>query len=339
MKLSGAVLGAAVFLVGCAGAPDRVDPPLQLQRRVPAPLAVVASDDSAVAEYDARYGFPGVPGRRFGRLVGPGDALACQVWPEGSRGTVFVLHGYLDHMGQAAPAIRELVAADFSVVAFDLPGHGLSEGPRMGLDSISTYVAALDSVFRVAARLGLPRPWIALGHSTGGAVLLEAARRPDFPLQAVILVAPLVRHAWWRLSGAFLPVAGLVTDSVDRRRKIVSTHDTAFQASIARDPLQGRVLPFSWERAVRRWEATLDTGRWAPVPWLWLQGGADRVVDGSHGEGWARSHLENIRIVEVPGAYHHLLEEAEPWRSRAWVPVRAFLDSVAPPLPDPRPEG
>ena len=42
------------------------------------------------------------------------------------KGTVFVMHGYYDHVGIYDHIIEYLIDQRFSVVAFDLPGHGLS---------------------------------------------------------------------------------------------------------------------------------------------------------------------------------------------------------------------
>ena len=42
------------------------------------------------------------------------------------KGLVLLVHGYFDHMGTWRWIIPELTKAGYRVVAFDLPGHGLS---------------------------------------------------------------------------------------------------------------------------------------------------------------------------------------------------------------------
>ncbi|SUV72968.1 lysophospholipase [Acinetobacter baumannii] len=39
-----------------------------------------------------------------------------------------LLHGYLEHSGIYQPIIREILEQGFSVITYDLPGHGLSNG-------------------------------------------------------------------------------------------------------------------------------------------------------------------------------------------------------------------
>ena len=44
------------------------------------------------------------------------------------RGTVFILHGYFDHVGLYSQLIDRCLGAGFDVLAYDQPGHGLSSG-------------------------------------------------------------------------------------------------------------------------------------------------------------------------------------------------------------------
>jgi alpha-beta hydrolase superfamily lysophospholipase len=45
-----------------------------------------------------------------------------------SRATVFVLHGWAEHMLRHEPLISDLTAAGYDVYALDHQGHGLSDG-------------------------------------------------------------------------------------------------------------------------------------------------------------------------------------------------------------------
>ena len=46
------------------------------------------------------------------------------------RGNALVIHGFTDHTGLYGPLLRQLLAAQMNVICIDLPGHGLSSGPR-----------------------------------------------------------------------------------------------------------------------------------------------------------------------------------------------------------------
>src|SRR5690554_7256250 len=46
----------------------------------------------------------------------------------GNKGTVFILHGYFDHVGLYTQLIDRCLGAGFDVLTYDQPGHGLSSG-------------------------------------------------------------------------------------------------------------------------------------------------------------------------------------------------------------------
>ncbi len=89
-----------------------------------------------------------------------GGAPLVLVHGIGGRGTVW------------APLLPAL-AADFDVVAVDLPGHGGRAAPDGTPATVEGYAGRLASFF---AELGLGRPHVA-GVSTGGGIALELARR------------------------------------------------------------------------------------------------------------------------------------------------------------------
>ncbi|MCO1852040.1 alpha/beta hydrolase, partial [Pseudomonas aeruginosa] len=97
------------------------------------PLAA-AEADAAVLAYQAYYGLdlrsrhPRLQAR-LGSMAVDGRRLAVQAWllPE-ARGSLLLMHGYYDHMGLYRHVVDWALGMGFSVLACDLPGHGLSEG-------------------------------------------------------------------------------------------------------------------------------------------------------------------------------------------------------------------
>jgi pimeloyl-ACP methyl ester carboxylesterase len=82
------------------------------------------------------------------------------------------LHGFLGSARNLAALARGLAAADarWSVVAFDLPGHGASPPLPAGADLALLARAVLDA----ARDLELQPPYAIVGHSLGGRVGLRA---------------------------------------------------------------------------------------------------------------------------------------------------------------------
>lgn len=108
------------------------------------------------------------------------------------RGPVaLLLHG----TGAATHSWRDLaplLAADFTIVAPDLPGHGFTSALRR-----PTPLAVASAVTALTGALALP-PALIIGHSAGAAVALTMAQASDTAPQAVV-----------GLGGALLPFPGL----------------------------------------------------------------------------------------------------------------------------------
>jgi pimeloyl-ACP methyl ester carboxylesterase len=99
-----------------------------------------------------------------------GIPIAYETHGEGKTGLVFV-HGWScdrSYWSEQLPAFSK----QFKVVAIDLGGHGES-----GLGRKAWTIAAFgEDVAAVVRKLGLPRV-VLIGHSMGGDVIAEAARR------------------------------------------------------------------------------------------------------------------------------------------------------------------
>ncbi|MCB5169399.1 alpha/beta fold hydrolase [Streptomyces bambusae] len=90
----------------------------------------------------------------------------------GSGEPLLLLHGIGHHL-QAWHPVLDLLAADYDVVAVDLPGFGVSEPLPTGVPyDLETVVPALGAL---CGALGLERPHVA-GNSLGGLLALSMGR-------------------------------------------------------------------------------------------------------------------------------------------------------------------
>ena len=130
------------------------------------------------------------PNADASRFVTAGD-LKWHVQVMGSGPVVLLLHG----TGAATHSWRDLaplLAANFTVVAPDLPGHGFSSAiGRASPVNVATAVAALTE------QLGLA-PALTVGHSAGAAIALTMVDRGLAAPQSVV-----------SLGGALLPFGGM----------------------------------------------------------------------------------------------------------------------------------
>lgn len=109
------------------------------------------------------------------------------------KGTVCLLHGYLEHSGIYQPIIKEILEQGFSVITYDLPGHGLSDGSPANIKNFDHYQQVLHAIYQyVKNAQQLPKPWLGVGQSTGGAIwmhhLLEYAQKRENPIVGRVLL-------------------------------------------------------------------------------------------------------------------------------------------------------
>ncbi len=116
--------------------------------------------------------------------------------PENPKGTVLILGGRAEFIERYFETTHDLLKRGFAVASFDWRGQGgsdrlLADRLRGYVGSFAEYDLDLDTVM---ARLMLPhcpKPFFALGHSTGGHLLLRALRETKWFSRAM-LTSPLL---------------------------------------------------------------------------------------------------------------------------------------------------
>ncbi len=250
----------------------------------------------------------------FGFLSARGFRLAAHYWmPENPRGTYFVVHGYFDHIGLYGHLIRHLLQRGYAVVAFDLPGHGLSSGERVTIESFDHYVDIFSDLLH-SCEMNLPKPWKAVGQSTGGAILLKyiLAAKPhhyENDLTEITVLAPLI-HPWgWKKSVYTYKVLHRFLNKIKRKFK-ANTADEVFNKFLENnDPLQADCIPMEWLASMKRWTEEFVALPPSDYPLLVIQGDKDRTVDWQHNIDELSRKFSCLELDIVAGARHHLVNE------------------------------
>lgn len=109
------------------------------------------------------------------------EGRPIRAWHWGSGPKVFLVHGWGGAGGRFSAFVEPILAAGFSAVTYDGPGHGLT---GRGLSSAPEMARALDAVM---GEVGAPDAIIA--HSFGGVVTALAMAKGLAP-RRVALIAP-----------------------------------------------------------------------------------------------------------------------------------------------------
>ncbi len=250
----------------------------------------------------------------FGRISAAGFDIATHYWlPPTPRGTLVIIHGYYDHLGIFDHAIAFGLAQGLAVLAFDLPGHGLSSGERAAIDSFDEYADVLQQVMARAQAL-LPAPFYALGQSTGGAVLLNHLWRYPAQFARIALCAPLILPRGWGTGRVFY---WLLHNWVKRlpRGRSRSSQDASFINFIdERDCLQSKTLSVRWVGAMKAWHRQFLHFSPRATPLLVVQGTADKTVAWRYNTRLLQRKLPQAKLVFIPAAGHQLVNEIPMYR-------------------------
>eukprot|EP00184_Porphyridium_aerugineum_P006969 CAMPEP_0184695140 /NCGR_PEP_ID=MMETSP0313-20130426/2873_1 /TAXON_ID=2792 /ORGANISM="Porphyridium aerugineum, Strain SAG 1380-2" /LENGTH=520 /DNA_ID=CAMNT_0027153541 /DNA_START=12 /DNA_END=1570 /DNA_ORIENTATION=+ len=277
---------------------------------------------------------------RSNKMAGPAGESNCS----GAK-AIFVLHGYNDHVGMFQDSIKYFVRKGYSVVAIDLPGHGLSSGKQNSIHNFREYGDAFCDVIQDVLELSrsnpdfafLHSPWNIFAHSTGSTTVIEYLVRcerasssdksqgPDGRVVAgdpapsvnprkasyeyfdkIVLLAPLVRFVNWYLS-KFGQIFHGVLDWVPARPPEKRT-EARFKKFETFDVLQSNHVELEWVRAVYAWE--VDSQDYCSVPrqLLVIQGERDNTVLWKHNMKFLETSLlpQMIKVL-VPSATHQLI--------------------------------
>ena len=277
--------------------------------------------------------FKGSEGRALRACIAP--ALTY----ENPRGTVIVCPGRTEFIEKYFEVGRELQAMGFAVVIIDWPGQGLSErlldDTKKGhIDRFETFMGALaKGLEKLDDRL--PRPYVSLAHSMGGAIALAAIARGLVKVDAAAFCAPM-----WGLKSKFFGMNYLVW-----AMRVTGRSDDYAQQPGPAETFQTNIVTHD----ERRWQMQRDLCDAAPelelgpVTWGWLgaslnivatfgkvkalnkvsipvfvaSAGEEMLVDNaSHAAVCAR--LPDCEHVTIEGARHEILMETDERRAEFW---------------------
>jgi len=270
----------------------------------------------------------------FGCVNAAGFRIATHYWlPEKAQGSLVIVHGYYDHVGLFAKLIRFALENNLAVLAFDLPGHGLSSGEPAVINSFNEYGDVLAELLQQSSAI-MPQPGYALGQSTGCAILLNylwryaVTQNPFLPFKKIVLCSPLVLAQGWRGAALGQYVYAVLRHFVRRIPRAFShnSHDPDFlQFLREQDPLQARYLSLAWVGAMKQWYEFVQAAVPLKNDILIVQGTGDQTVDWRYNLPLLESKLTNARIEFISEAGHQLVNESDFYREQVFSAIKHYF--------------
>ena len=268
------------------------------------------------------------------------------------RGTVLIAMGRSEFIEEYFEVVSDLLDRRFDVVIMDWRGQGQSDreitrrrrGHVAHFDAYQNDLAAIeDQILRPFA----PKPWFALGHSMGGAVLLDQAHAGRSPFARLVLSAPMIdlplrfrnsvarfMAVMSRIGFGTMLIPGGVEDSIFKRgfagNPLTSDAKRYDRTSVAieQSPHLAVGAPtIGWLDAAFRLMNRFRHPRFAidtVTPTLIIAAGSDRIVDTSATERFA-ARLKAGRCITLAESRHEIIMERDEIRERFWAAFDAFV--------------
>lgn len=285
--------------------------------------------------------FTGSGGRKLRACLVP------TLTPGATRGTVLVCPGRTEFIEKYFEVARELQAKGFAALILDWPGQGRSErlldDPRKGhIDTFQTFMGALrKGLDEFEDRL--PRPYVSLAHSMGGAIALAALAEKLVQVQAAAFVAPMwglrtrifgIRYLVWAMrvmgrSGDFAQQPG----PPERFGDNIVTHDERrwqLQRALVDTAPELALGPVTWgwlgaSLDIVRTFARSSRLETIAIPVLVASAEAEKLVD-NRAHDRVCAALPDCEHITVEGAYHEILMETDARRAVFWTAFDRLLE-------------
>ncbi len=264
-----------------------------------------------------------------------GLKLYYQTWPSRSgppRAVLVVLHGLKDHSSRYADLATRLTNSAFNVYAFDLRGHGRSQGKRVYVKRFSDYIDDLNLFLALVRPQNPDLPVFLLGHSMGGTISTRLAMTAGPGVRGLILSAaatkpgadinPLLLRVV-KLMGAVLPgfpIMNLPNALFSRDPAVVKAMGTDPYIYQKRGPARTAAQFLNAMQQIQKEPARVE------VPLLILHGTADRLTNPAGSRELNETAGSKDKTLKLyPGLYHDLLHEPE--KEQVMRDIQAWLEA------------
>jgi lysophospholipase len=272
------------------------------------------------------------------------------------RGTMCLFPGRGETIEKYFEVIADLRRRGFAVAIMDWRGQGGSgrklSNPRKGhVMAFTEYDRDLARFMADVVQPALPAPYIAMGHSLGGNILLRNAQDESSPFARMILVSPMIEihqnlltttTAKARAYTESACAAGFATSYVRGGNDTPEEMKPFEETVLTYDPVRysrNRAIveqapdlaigsaTIGWLRAALRSCSLLQRPAYpklVTVPMLVFAAANDRVVSAKAIETFAVQLKVGGHIL-MPGSRHEILQESDLVRERFWAAFDAYM--------------
>ena len=248
-----------------------------------------------------------------------GTALFTRTWRPDTVaiGTVCLVHGLGEHCGRYHHVADFLNRSGYTVLAFDLRGHGKSGGKRGDTPAFQSYMDDITVLLDKARRDFPGRPRFLYGHSLGGVLVLNYALRLRPRLAGIIATSPGLRTTFEEqhlklslvhllaplMPGLTLP-NGLDVQALSIDPQVILAYQ---QDDLVHDRASLRLAKESFSAIEWAFEHAAEFS----MPLLLIHGTHDRIAYSQGSQLFASQVKSDCTLKLWEGGYHELHNEPE----------------------------
>lgn len=259
--------------------------------------------------------------------------LFFQTWvPENIRGVLIITHGLAEHSECYHPLAKALCDDGWLVYAWDMRGHGRSEGKRGYAPHISSFVADLEIFAQFVKQKHGDVNLVFFGHSLGGLVTLRylegsnaveyAALALSSPATGLSIKVPKIKESIAHLAMKWLPTLTMYNEV----RYEDLTRDEEMVRSYRADTLRhDKISPGIFLGMVESFPLVLENADRIKCPVFMQLAGDDRMVSTEASRTlFDRLPNKKSQLIVYPESLHEVFNDLD--REQVLADLKKFLN-------------
>ncbi len=248
-----------------------------------------------------------------------GKELYAQCWHAGEnmKACILLIHGLGEHSSRYDIWSKRLAMEGFSVLSFDLRGHGKTQGKPADMSDYNKMLNDIDLLVEKGYEICDRKPLYIYGHSFGGNLTANYAISRQTNIKGIILTSPWLelantppRHMrlMANILSRFFPRIktsnGLRPEDISRELKEVHKYRTD---SFVHNKISVGLFAQAYERGLFAKRSIYKIN----VPILLIHGSADNITSYSASREFVMNSSKKTSFFSIEGGYHELHNDSD----------------------------
>lgn len=229
---------------------------------------------------------------------------------------ILLIHGFGEYSERYKSLFERLNTESISTFAFDLRGHGKSEGIRSYISNFEDYIADLTIIVDIVREITKSEKITLLGHSMGGLIASVYTSRYQNNVKSLVLSSPFfglsmevpfVKKLAGNIASVLIPSfsmpAGIKGEYCTHDKEIAKAYDT--------DPMINKYATARWFTEIVRTQKRIDDiASKIDIPVAILSAGDDKLVSLEAEKRFFERLSSKDKYLKIfEGFYHEIFNE------------------------------